>query len=173
MESLKLTAAEVMAATGFKKGRVYDWIKTGKFKTVESPKGKLIITTRAELESLKDIDSSQLLGVVQNSSNQNTPNSLENSNTNYQTNSNQPTQTDVMMKALNLVEDMYSSIDNRTKLLEDSEHRTKENYYELKAKHEVVVEQYQTSIKQLEAENFELRSELTKIKSKWYNKKIF
>ena len=53
-EKVELSAVEAINVLGWKKSKVYYWISSGKFKTVERIDGQKIVLTRSEIEKLKD-----------------------------------------------------------------------------------------------------------------------
>jgi hypothetical protein len=60
MENLRLTAKDFMNITNLPKSTVYNWIALGKLKTEMTPKGKIIIITQNEIESLKVFESNSI-----------------------------------------------------------------------------------------------------------------
>lgn len=163
MESLKLSAKETMEKLNWTKSKVYNWMRLGKFETVDSPKGKLIVITQAQLDELKDLYSDEVLegefDTVGESSNfseyQNQSNSLE-----------QPA-LNVMSRMLDMLEANQENNLAQVKLLEDSEHRTKNEFFELKVKYQTLSNQFEELQKQYQTvlkENLEL-------KKPWYKRK--
>lgn len=168
MESLKLTAREIMTMTGFKKGKVYDWIKTGKFKTVDSPKGKLILITKEELEEIKNLYNSEQFDNEFETDHE----ELENIQTVQDSSNN--SQTELMREMLETIRYMYDNQLNQTKMLTDSEHRTQQDYFELKAKFETLQNSYKELTSELDKtkkENIELKTQLDKERNKPFWKK--
>lgn len=53
MEELELTPVELMAALNWKKSKVYYWIQTGKFKTVERMGIMKVVISQKDFDSLK------------------------------------------------------------------------------------------------------------------------
>lgn len=56
MEELELTPVELMAALNWKKSKVYYWIQTGKFKTVERMGIMKVAISQKDFDSLKKFD---------------------------------------------------------------------------------------------------------------------
>lgn len=136
METLKLTAQEAMKRLGFNKSKVYYWINSGKFNTVDSPKGKLILITQAEIEEIKNLENPERFETdyVEYEKIENSFKPVAESSKN--------STADVMMEALKTVQGMFEYISNQQKLLTDSEKMTQLNYFELKAKFETLQESY-------------------------------
>ena len=53
MEKIELSPSEAIAALGWKKSKVYYWISTGKFETVERMDGQKIVISAEDFERLK------------------------------------------------------------------------------------------------------------------------
>ena len=53
MEKVELTPVELMQALNSNKSKVYYWISSGKFETVERLEGQKVVISREDLERLK------------------------------------------------------------------------------------------------------------------------
>lgn len=53
-EKVELSAVEAMSVLGWKKSKVYYWISSGKFQTVERIDGQKILLTPSDIEKLKE-----------------------------------------------------------------------------------------------------------------------
>ena len=144
MEKLELSAQEIMDRLNWKKSKVYYWINSKKFETVDSPTGVKVLITQHEIEKYKSFKNSQTdyieSEIIQESLKPVQENSKISNN-------------EVLMKAIETIQYMFDSQLNQTKMLTDSEHRTQSEYFELKAKFETLQESY----KKLELENLELK----------------
>ncbi len=54
MEKIELTAGEVMSTLNWKKSKVYYWINSGKFETVERETGTNVLLTNEQIKRLKN-----------------------------------------------------------------------------------------------------------------------
>jgi len=141
MEKLKLTAKELQDTLHWSKSKVYYWINTKKFETVQTPYGQKILISQSEIEELKNDDSSEPIETefekVQTKS-----------ETVHKISDNQ-----VIMTMLSMLQQQFNEKKDHVKLLTDSEHRTQSSYFELKTKFEHLQKQFET-----------LQEELTKTK---------
>ena len=53
-EKIELSAVEAISVLGWKKSKVYYWISSGKFETVERIDGQKILLSRSEIDKLKE-----------------------------------------------------------------------------------------------------------------------
>ena len=53
MEKFELSPVELMQALGWKKSKVYYWISSGKFETVERVDGQKVVISADDMERLK------------------------------------------------------------------------------------------------------------------------
>ena len=56
MEELELTPVELMSALNWKKSKVYYWIQTGKFKTIERMGITKVVISQKDFDSLKKFE---------------------------------------------------------------------------------------------------------------------
>ena len=57
MEKLELSPVELMQALNWKKSKVYYWISSGKFETVERLDGQKVLISAADMERLRKSNS--------------------------------------------------------------------------------------------------------------------
>jgi len=143
MEKLKLTAKELQDRLNWKKSKVYYWINTKKFETVDAELGLKILITEAKLEELKNDNSSEQFEVEFEK--------VEENSKPVQ-NSSKISDNEVILAMLSMLKDQLNNNNNQINLLETSEKSTKDTYYEVKAKYEHLQEIY----KQLQTEHSEL-----------------
>ena len=146
-EKVELSAVEAMAALGWKKSKVYYWISSGKFQTVERIDGQKIVLTRSELDKLKDnkkvsenFENSEISEEVQESS-------VQNITELYKTEQNETLSETINLfqNSLNSIEQMQRNYNFSLKLLTDGQSDFKEQYFELKAEKKTVEENLKKS----------------------------
>ena len=70
MEKFELSPVELMQALGWKKSKVYYWISSGKFETVERVDGQKVVLSADDMNRLKNSNNSEKVEtVVENSNN--------------------------------------------------------------------------------------------------------
>ena len=158
MEKLELSASELIEKLNWKKSKVYYWINSKKFETIETPEGVKALLTEKEIGKYrKDISSENFENVsIQTENFQEFPRNSE-SSVQESLKKSQHSENEVMMEAIKTIRYMYDNTVNQTKLLTDSEHRTKEDYYEIKAEFKTLQESY----KKIELEKIELSEKIS------------
>jgi hypothetical protein len=153
MEELELTPVELMAALNWKKSKVYYWIQTGKFKTVERMGITKVVISQKDFDSLKKIETPEH---AQNSNN--FQQNFESSN-NFQ-NGNNPNVTDYYNDVQkNLYEDQIEFFKSSLETIKQIHMTASQNYgYSLK-----MLTDNQSS---LEQEHMKLQAECKTIQSK-------
>lgn len=142
MEKFELTAAEVMSTLNWKKSKVYYWINSGKFETVERETGTNVLLTSEQIQRLKTETVSESSSEFENSS-ETSEKVLKNSDHNitkhYETVSNSSNIVDVQFynDALSTMKEMYQTfVQSQTynmKLLTDGKNETETEVLELRA----------------------------------------
>jgi hypothetical protein len=170
MEKLELTAPDLIKTLNWSKSKVYYWMNTGKFETIETPEGLKVKITQAQIDNYRkkescnasDSDFEQFENVQKKvESVQEIP---ESSNQRKQENFNnsQTTNNEVMLEAINTIRYMFDNQLNQTKLIADSEKRTQDEYFKISVEFKTL----QEKLKLLELENLELKKENEQLKSK-------
>lgn len=157
MEKLELTGPELIDKLGWKKSKVYYWMSTGKFETIETPEGLKALLTEKDIEKYRNKPGSKNSQTNLNQS-ENFQNNSNISKNLVQENFNQSktSEAEVMLKAIETIRYMFDSQINQTKLLVDSEQMTKDEYFELKVEFQTLQNRYN----ELESENFKLKTVL-------------
>ena len=146
-EKIELSAVEAINMLGWKKSKVYYWISSGKFETVERIDGQKILLTRSEIEKLKEnkkvsenSENFEISEEVQKSS-------VQNITKNYETEQNETFSETINLfqNSLNSIEKMQQSFNFSLKLLTDGQADYKEQYFELKAEKKTVEENLKKS----------------------------
>lgn len=164
MEKIELSPVEAMKALGWKKNKVYYWITTGKFKTVERLDGQKIVLSVEDFERLKENqirDISENFEKVENNSKQSEE--VQNFQTQndtkvYKTDSKSlnSEQMQFMQTALDTIKQIHqSSLQNyayNIKMLTDGKNELEEENLMLKAE----VKTVQEKLKNSETEKTEL-----------------
>ena len=150
MEKLKLSAKDLMDR-GLKKSKAYYWIRSGKFETVDTPKGKKIIITQEQLDELAEKHAPEIIDVQFKNVQENSKPVQE---------SFKPNELELIKEMFYLIRSEFSDKKKEVKLLEDSEHKTKNDYFELKAKFETMQKQFETEKTELLGKIEQLEKEL-------------
>lgn len=142
MEKVELTAAEVMTTLNWKKSKVYYWINSGKFETVERETGTNVLLTDEQIQRLKTETVLESSNEFENSSKP-SENVLKNSDQNitkhYETVSNSSKIVDIQFynDALSTMKEMYQTFvqsqSYNMKLLTDGKNETETEVLELRA----------------------------------------
>lgn len=164
MEKIELSPSEAISALGWKKSKVYYWISTGKFETVERMDGQKIVISVEDFERLKKTTFYE--------SDENFEN-FQNSSTNYEKVQNNHFQNDTklyrnesksfnseqfefMQNALETVKQIHQSslqtYSYNVKLLTDGQNHLEEENLKLKSEYKSVEEK----LKQSESEKMEI-----------------
>lgn len=146
-EKVELSAVEAMAALGWKKSKVYYWISSGKFQTVERIDGQKIVLKRSDIDKLKE--NKKVSEIFENSeiSEEVQENSVQNITKNYETEQNETLSETINLfqNSLNSIEQMQRNYNFSLKLLTDGQADYKEQYFELKAEKKTVEENLKKS----------------------------
>jgi hypothetical protein len=143
MEKIELTGPELIEKLGWKKSKVYYWMSTGKFQTIETPEGLKALLTEQDIEKYKIKNKSQ--------TDSNIPEIFQENSSPVQNNL-KISDNEIMLEAIKTIRYMFDNQINQTKLLVDSEEMTKSDFFELKVQFQTL----QNSYKKLELENKEL-----------------
>ena len=142
MEKVELTAAEVMSTLNWKKSKVYYWINSGKFETVERETGTNVLLTDEQIKRLRTETVSESLNGFENSSeiSKNVQvNTDQNITKHYETVSNSSNFADPQFynDALSTMKEMYQTFvqsqSYNMKLLTDGKSEIETEMLELKA----------------------------------------
>lgn len=154
MEKFELTASELMATLNWKKSKVYYWISSGKFETVERETGINVLITEEQIKRLKveTIPESpkEFENSAENSENFQ-ENCVQNVTKNYETVSNSPNihDNEFYNNALLTVKDMYQTFvqsqSYNMKLLTDGKSETEAEILELRAENKELSQKIQKS----------------------------
>lgn len=162
MEKLELTASELMSELNWKKSKVYYWINSNKFETIERETGKNVLITREQIERLRSKTVQENFEQLENSSEnseevQDVP--YENVTKHYKnvSNNSELSEKEYFLESLNTIKVMHqTSIQNfnySMKLLTDGKNELEDQYLELKANNRTMsekVEQKENEIKKLD-----------------------
>ncbi len=155
-ENIELSPVEAMSVLGWKKSKIYYWISSGKFKTVQRINGDKIIISPADIERLRNkadsvekISDSEISENVQNNSVQNITKNYENVQKNLTSET-----FEFFNKSLDAIKQMHiASIQNYNyslKLLTDGQSSIEKENLELKQEKKAVEESLKQSKKEFE-----------------------
>lgn len=142
MEKVELTAAEVMNTLNWKKSKVYYWINSGKFETVERETGTNVLLTDEQIKRLKIETFSECSSEFEKSADisktvQNNPEQTVTKHYETISNSSNIIDTQFYNDALSTMKEMYQTfVQSQTynmKLLTDGKNETETEILELKA----------------------------------------
>lgn len=155
-EKVELSAVEAMAVLGWKKSKVYYWISSGKFETVERIDGQKILLTPSEIDKLKEIKKVQESSEGSENSEEVQESSVQNITESYkevQKSLNSET-FEFFNKSLETIKQIHqSSLQNygySLKLLTDGKSAIEQENLELKQEKKAVEEKFQENLKQFE-----------------------
>lgn len=145
MEKIELSPVELMGVLNWKKSKVYYWISSGKFETVERLDGQKVVISPEDIERLKKSDNSEYFEKSENvSENLNNSEKVlqnygQNVTKNYKTVSNFSNSEayELFNKSLETIERIHQSALNNfgytTKLLTDGKSEAQQENLELRA----------------------------------------
>lgn len=145
MEKIELSPVELIRVLNWKKSKVYYWISSGKFETVERLDGQKVVISPEDIERLKKSDNSEYFEKSENvSENLNNSEKVvqnygQNVTKNYKTVSNFSNSEayELFNKSLETIERIHQSALNNfgytTKLLTDSQSEAQQENLELRA----------------------------------------
>ena len=142
MEKVELSPVELMQALGWKKSKVYYWISSGKFETIERVDGQKVVLSVEDMERLKKSNNTENFENVSENSNNSekiSQNSDFNVTKNYKNVSNNFNSEafELFNKSLETIERIHQTALNNfgytTKLLTDSKSEVQEENIELRA----------------------------------------
>lgn len=142
MEKFELSPVELMQALGWKKSKVYYWISSGKFETVERVDGQKVVISAEDMERLKksnNYENSEKVSENSNNSEEVSKNSDDNVTKNYKnvSKSFNSEAFELFNKSLETIERIHQTALNNfgytTKLLTDSKSEVQEENIELRA----------------------------------------
>ena len=142
MEKIELSPVELMQALNWKKSKVYYWISSGKFETVERVDGQKVVLSAEDMERLrksKNVENFENVSENSNNSEKISQNSDFNVTKNYKNVSNFSNSEayELFNKSLETIKQIHqTSLNNfgyTTKLLTDSKSEVQEENIELRA----------------------------------------
>jgi len=142
MEKLELSPVELMQALNWKKSKVYYWISSGKFETVERVDGQKVVLSADDMNRLKNSNNSEKVETVVENSN-NSEEVLKNLDDNVTKNYKNVSKSfnseafELFNKSLETIERIHQTALNNfgytTKLLTDSKSEVQEENLKLSA----------------------------------------
>lgn len=162
MEKLELTASELMSELNWKKSKVYYWINSNKFETIERETGKNVLITREQIERLRSKTVQENFEQFETSSEnskevQDVPYGNVTKHYKNVSNNSELSEKEYFLESLNTIKAMHqTSIQNfnySMKLLTDGKNELEDQYLELKANNRTMsekVEQKENEIKKLD-----------------------
>ena len=142
MEKVELSPVELMQAIGWKKSKVYYWISSGKFETVERVDGQKVVLSADDMNRLKNSNNSEKVETVVENSN-NSEEVLKNPDDNVTKNYKNVSKSfnseafELFNKSLETIERIHqtalSNFGYTTKLLTDSKSEVQEENLKLSA----------------------------------------
>jgi len=142
MEKFELSPVELMQALGWKKSKVYYWISSGKFETVERVDGQKVVLSADDMNRLKNSNNFEKVETVVENSN-NSEEVLKNSDDNITKNYKNVSKSfnseafELFNKSLETIERIHQTALNNfgytTKLLTDSKSEVQEENLKLSA----------------------------------------
>lgn len=153
-EKVELSAVEAQSVLNWKKSKVYYWISSGKFQTVERIDGQKIVLTRSEIDKLKENakvqENSEKVETVEESlksSDEVQEIPVQNITENYKTfqNDNISEKMQLFENSLNTIEQIQKNYNFSLKLLTDGQADYKSEYLEMKAEKKTVEERLKKS----------------------------
>lgn len=160
MEKFELSPVELMSALNWKKSKVYYWINSGKFETIQRLDGEKVVISAEDMERLKKSDNfekSEKFETVRESSinsNEVRENFNQNVTKNYKNVSNNlKSETfELLNKSLETIQQIHqASLNNfgyTTKLLTDGNNALEKENFELKAEFKTVQARLENSEKE-------------------------
>lgn len=156
MEKIELSPVELMQALNWKKSKVYYWISSGKFETVERVDGQKVVLSAEDMERLKNRNNFENFETVSENSNnfekvsqnysQNVTKNYENVSNNFNSEA-----FELFNKSLETIKQIHqTSLNNfgyTTKLLTDGKNALEEENLELKAEVKTVQARLENSQK--------------------------
>ena len=145
MEKVELSPVELMQALNWKKSKVYYWISSGKFETVERLDGQKVVISPEDIERLKKSDNSEIfeksesVSEIPNNSEKIQQNSEQFVTKNYKnvSNSFNSEAFELFNKSLETIERIHQTALNNfgytTKLLTDGKTEAEQENLELRA----------------------------------------
>lgn len=142
MEKFELSPVELMQALGWKKSKVYYWISSGKFETIERVDGQKVVISADDMERLKkskNVENFENVSENSNNSEKISQKSDFNVTKNYKNVSNFSNSEayELFNKSLETIERIHQTALNNfgytTKLLTDSKSEVQEENIELRA----------------------------------------
>lgn len=152
MEKLELTATEVMATLNWNKSKVYYWVNSGKFETVQRETGINILLSEDDIRRLKNNKISNSSNISENDVKMSEivqENSVENVTKNYETVSNSQIQfyNDALLTVKEMYQTLVQSQSYSMKLLTDGKSEIEQEYFELKANNLTLSQKVEQSTK--------------------------
>lgn len=171
MEQMELSVKKTMETLGMGRTTVYDWIKSGKLECKDTPRGKIIVITDEQIEEIRKYtgfyDKSSGNSGISSEFNGEHSEHFESIQGNF-------VRTDELsVEMLRTMNEMrsellgYAEKAGQVKLLEDSENRTKAEYFELIQKNA----ELSAELKLVRQENSELKQELENLKKPFWKRK--
>lgn len=158
MEKIELTASELMSELNWKKSKVYYWINSNKFETIERETGKNVLITREQIERLRSKTVQENFEQFENGSEiseyvQENPQSNVTKHYKTVSNNSELSEKEYFLESLNTIKVMHqNSIQNfnySMKLLTDGKNELESQYFELKANNKTMSEKVEQNEKEL------------------------
>lgn len=155
-EKIELTPLEAMAALNWKRSKIYYWISSKKFETVQKIDGEKILLTQSEINKLKAKDDFKEVDASSKNSEKVQKSSVQNITKNYETVQKNPNSEtlEFFNKSLETIKEIHkSSLQNygySLKLLTDGKTAIEQENIELKQEKKAAEEKFQESLKQFE-----------------------
>lgn len=155
-EKVELTPLEAMAALNWKRSKIYYWISSKKFETVQRIDGEKILLTQSEINKLKAKDDFKEVDASSKNSEKVQESSVQNITKNYETVQKNPNSEtlEFFNKSLETIKEIHkSSLQNygySLKLLTDGKTAIEQENIELKQEKKAAEEKFQESLKQFE-----------------------
>lgn len=175
MEELELTPVELMAALNWKKSKVYYWIQTGKFKTVERMGITKVVISQKDFDCLKKFENTEHAQSFENiQQNFNNSDNFQNGNnpnvTNYYENVQKnlyEDQIEFFKSTLETIKQIHitasQNYDNSLKMLTDNQNNLEQEHFKLQAEYKTV----QSKLNDKEQENQAITDRLNNIQSEY------
>lgn len=156
MEKIELSPVELMQALNWKKSKVYYWISSGKFETIDRVDGQKVVLSAEDMERLKNRNNYENFETVSENSNnfekvaQNNGSNVTKNYRNVSNNFNSEA-FELFNKSLETIERIHqtalSNFGYTTKLLTDSKAETQDENIELRAEIKTVQSRLEKSQK--------------------------
>lgn len=192
MEELELTPVELMAALNWKKSKVYYWIQTGKFKTVERMGITKVVISQKDFDSLKKFENTEHAQSSNNfQQNSEISDNFQNGNNSNVTNYYKDVQKNLYEEQIEFFKSTLETIkqihmtasqnyDNSLKMLTDSQNNLEQEHFKLQAECKTIQSkldetesEYKKVSENLKQTELEKTEQFEKFKKVEFRKNIF